>query len=242
MTDDASPKIEPKYWVALCWASICGLNLGDFFPDQLHLTTAQGLGILGIAFAALYGLQLITGRRPGLLFWGAILVVRAAATLVADFPIDDLHLSYVVVGGALALILLGGMAISGVFRRTARGDGVVAPGASLMFWLTMLAAGALGTVAADGFGHAFSSVKIGVPVAAACETLLLALAFPVRARANWAPWTYWATVVVISAWGASVGDIARFLLSLPVSMGLSAAVLALVVVARWPRGESRAQA
>ena len=81
-----TPTIDRRYWTALLMASMCGTNLGDAVPDLLHLSPATGL----LRFTALFVLLIVIERlvewQSEAFYWLTILVVRAAATNIADFP------------------------------------------------------------------------------------------------------------------------------------------------------------
>lgn len=233
----SSPRIEARFWVALCFASICGINLGDLLPDAFHLAAAPALAILIGVFAALALTQALIGRRAEVLFWLALLMVRAAATVLADFSISEAHLGFPAVSAALAILFLAGVAAS---RGFAGAEGLVFPGASPLSWLTLAIAAALGTVTADWAGHAMGSPKIGVPVAAVGETLLVGAALVARLRAGRPTWSYWLATLTIFTWGTSVGDIVKFLLSMPVCLGGSFVLLGLTILAWRPGGNRSA--
>lgn len=238
MFSKSSPLIEVRYWTALCIASICGANLGDFFPDMLHVSRWATLAILAAAFLLLALVQrFITSGE--LLFWGSILAVRATATDIADFSISEVHLSYAGSAATFAVALIAMMGVAGGFSGAGDTKTTPTPRVNAAYWLGMLVAGTLGTVIADGVGHAFGSVKIGVPIAAVAGTILLAAAFWGRQRVSRALWSYWLVVVVIRAWGTSIADIAAFLLSLPVSLTLAATALVLVLLAWRPTQTQR---
>jgi uncharacterized membrane-anchored protein len=223
------PRIEPVFWFALCCASICGANLGDLVSAYFPLTSPNGLIILSsLLFIIFFASSQFRFFAP-LFYWLAILTVRAAATILADMSLDVAHLAPVAAAGALAILLAGLTFISGGWSRAEQSMLVSSPRPGALYWLTMLVAGVLGTVVADGLAHLFPSPKIGVPIAAALGTFALVLTFQVRKGTGWAVWTYWLSVVVIRAWGTSVGDAMKFLLTMPISIGTSAVLLALAI-------------
>ena len=95
---------------------------------------------------------------------------------------------------------------------------------------------ALGTVLGDGIGHVIRPITVGVPVSAMIATGAVALIFVQRTRLDRASAgaaraaSYWAAIVAIRTWGTSFGDIAAFLLSLPVSIMLSGLLLAATLI------------
>ena len=52
MQDRHLPSLGPRFWAALCLASIFGANMGDYFAHNLGLGHVAGLPFLAVAFAA----------------------------------------------------------------------------------------------------------------------------------------------------------------------------------------------
>jgi uncharacterized membrane-anchored protein len=224
-----TPKIGPRYWTAILIASMCGTNAGDFFPDVLKLSTGVGLLILIGLFALIVIADRMTQHGNEAFYWLAILVVRAAATNVADYSIGSMHFSYITVSAALA-VLLGILLIMHVNSGPKATTGDLPP-TNAFYWFTMLTAGSLGTVIGDGVGHAFSSVQIGVPISAGLATLTFAIILGARSGLKWTTGTaYWVAVVAVRWWGTNFGDMLAFFLSLTVSLVATGAVLALVLI------------
>jgi uncharacterized membrane-anchored protein len=218
------PRVDARFWTALCFTSICGINLGDLLPDTFHLAPLVALAVLIAAGAALAFAQARTKQGVEGVFWLAALAIKGASTVLADYAVNDAHLGFAVVCAGLAVLLVAGVAASGGFTRSEQSAGP-------MFWLILLIAGALGTAAADWSGSSlFSSPKVGFPATAAIETVLIALALLIRHAAGGRVWSLWLAALVICAWGSSMGDIAKFLLSMPVSLIGSAVLLALTVL------------
>jgi len=170
------------------------------------------------------------------LYWLGILVIRAAATNLADLAIGRSHLNYITVSSYLAALLVAILTL----RRMSPSESVTGdfPRVNGRYWAAMLTAGTLGTVLGDGIGHVIRPITIGVPISAIIATGALALIFVQRTRldrASAGAATYWAAIVEIRTCGTNLGDISAFLLSLPVSMLLSALLLAgTLIVWRTP--------
>ena len=229
------PTTGPRYWVSIAIASICGANMGDFIPDVLKLSDLGGLLMLALMFAVIVLGNQWSKRGHEALYWLAILVVRAAATNLADLAIGRLHLNYITVSSCLAALLVAILTL----RRTSPSESVTRdfPRANGRYWLAMLTAGTLGTVLGDGIGHVIRPVTVGVPISAMIATGAVALIFVQTRldRASAGAANYWAAIVAIRTWGTNLGDIAAFLLSLPVSMPVSALLLAgTLIVWRTP--------
>jgi uncharacterized membrane-anchored protein len=88
------PAITRRYWAAILVASMCGANTGDFLSHNLHLGHTRGL----LPLAALFFLILWAERRARIAteayYWLAIIVLRTAATNLADLCTHDLNLGY----------------------------------------------------------------------------------------------------------------------------------------------------
>jgi uncharacterized membrane-anchored protein len=221
------PAIGPRYWAGIMIASICGANMGDFIPDVLTLSDLGGLLILALMFAVIALANQWSRRGNEALYWLAILVLRAAATNLADIGIHRTHLDYIMVSACLAALLVALLAL----RRVSSLQRVTCelPRTNGLYWLTMLTAGTLGTVLGDGIGHMIHPITVGVPISAIIATGAVGLILAQKARLDMASAgaaSYWTAIVAVRTWGTNVGDIAAFLLSLPVSMMLSGLLLA----------------
>lgn len=237
-----TPQIGPRYWVAILIASACGTNCGDFLPGVLKFGTGTGLLILVALFSALLLAERLTRHGSEAFYWLAILVVRAAATNVADFSIEQAHLGYLTVSAVLAVLLVGLVVVRG--RPGAKSPARGLPPTDGFYWFTMLTAGALGTVIGDGFAHAFGPVRTGAFISVGMATVALALILGVRGRMGWtSAASYWVAIVAVRWWGTNVGDILAFLvLGLLVSLTVTALTLAVTLLFWRERGTARGEA
>ena len=232
MTLGSIPPVGPRYWFAMAIASMCGANLGDIIMDVLKLQVDWGLALLMLLFCLLLVMERVISGVREMFYWGAILIVRATATNIADFAIKGVHLTYAGASVFLALILLGLILLDRRQKPIKQGGSMNS--ADGKYWFCMLIAGTLGTLIADGLGHAFGPVQIGVPIAAAIGTLAMLAIFFFRSRkADSGVASYWIALVCIRWWGTSVGDISAYLLSILVSTALTAAALT-VLLFFWP--------
>jgi uncharacterized membrane-anchored protein len=117
------PALGPRYWVALCIASIFGANMGDFFARNIGLGHVAGLPFLAAALAIVMVAERFDRMTHQIHYWIAIIIVRTAATNFADFACGDLKLP------RLAVM------------------------AGLGYWVCMFVAGTLGTVIGDYCSH-----------------------------------------------------------------------------------------
>ena len=203
------PAIGPRYWVGIMIASICGANIGDFIPDVLKLSDLGGLLMLALIFAVIALANQWSRHGNEALYWLAILVVRAAATDLADLGIHRTHLDYITVSACLTALLVAILAL----RRASSLQPVTCglPRTNGLYWLAMLTAGTLGTVLGDCIGHMIHPITVGVPVSAIIATAAVALILAQKTRLDMAyvgAASYWAGIVAIRTWGTNFGDIA----------------------------------
>jgi uncharacterized membrane-anchored protein len=199
------PSVSTRYWAALCIASVFGANTGDFIAKYLHLGHAGGL----LPLAALLALVFVVERRDTLVheayYWTAIIIVRTAATNLADLGASDFKLAkiWLMAGLTVALalaILLNPPAKS----EQSEGARFQLPTTDARYWTAMLIAGTLGTVIGD-----FTSFETGLGLAKASIVLsgILAVVFAFGGFGLFANiWFYWLAVVVVRAAGTSVSD------------------------------------
>jgi uncharacterized membrane-anchored protein len=231
------PVLGPRYWVALCIASIFGANMGDFFAHNLGLGHVAGLPFLAVALAIVVIVERFDRSWHESYYWTAIIIVRTAATNSADFACGDLKLPRVLVMVALVVVLAAAVWTSWKLSwRTAAADKSRETGtvlrADLGYWICMFIAGTLGTVIGDYCSHNLhfddgeSSLLLSPVVAA---LFLVGRNGPLRLL----PF-YWLTVVAIRAAGTSVGDFisGRNMLGLPLSTFVTG-MLFVVVLAAW---------
>jgi uncharacterized membrane-anchored protein len=202
------PVLSARYWTALCLASIFGANMGDFFARDLGLGHVHGLPFLALALAVVLIGERFDRAVHQAYYWTAIIIVRTAATNVADFLCGDMKLPRALVIVALAALLIVALAASWqlVWRRLADktngSDSVLRadPG----YWASMFIAGSLGTVIGDYCSH---DLHLGDAGASLVLVPILALLFVIaRNGLLRSLWFYWVTVVTVRAAGTVVGD------------------------------------
>ena len=211
-----------RYWVALCAASILGCNTGDGFASIFGFL--NGLPIL----LALFGLCLFLERRDDrprqVYYWLAIIIVRTAATNLADFTDQHLRNTAFLVMGLLLLAALAGRYIMSTLSSDRQPGAAVLDRVDWLYWGTMLVAGTLGTALGD-----FSSFRLGLGLAGASLvlSLLVAVLIGLGSGVRLFSFTlyYWFTVVAIRTAGTSVGDYFARIWGLPESMLVFALVL-----------------
>jgi uncharacterized membrane-anchored protein len=229
------PPLGPRYWTAIIIASVFGANLGDFASHVLHLGHVRGLPVLA---ALLAGVLLAERRalwRGEVWYWAAIVILRTAATNLADLATHDLHIAYprVIAGLAVLMVLLAR-------RGGRRADAGGPPATDGWYWATMLTAGTLGTAIGDftsgdlGLGSGLGTVVLGA---------ILALALAWGSRSHWSTrLAYWGSIVAVRSAGTTAGDFCAFGQGLGLGLPLSTAVFGVALVAvlmLWPSEVTR---
>jgi uncharacterized membrane-anchored protein len=144
------PKLGPRYWVALCLASIFGANMGDLFARNLGLGHVAGLPFLAVALAMVILAERFDRTQHESYYWIGVIIVRTAATNFADFAAGDLKLPRVWVMGALTILLIAAVWFGWQFawRWLAKETDDLLR-ANFGYWVCMFIAGTLGTVIGD---------------------------------------------------------------------------------------------
>ncbi len=233
------PAAGTRYWFALSLASIFGANTGDFIARYLHLGHAGGLPALAILFALILVFERRDRATHQAYYWMAIIVVRTAATNLADLGASDFRLGRLGLTAALGVLLAAVL----VFTPPSKSDPASnhwpfgLPTTDARYWAAMLIAGTLGTVIGDmasfgsGLGTAGASLIEG--------GILLALLLVGRTGPLASLWFYWLTVVTVRAAGTSFGD---FLAHDVFGLAVSTLVTGLVFVATLLLWRARASA
>ena len=206
MKEQHLPALGPRFWGALCLASIFGANMGDFFAHNIGLGHVAGLPFLAVGFAIVMVIERFDRTAHETYYWFAIILVRTAATNLGDFFAGDLKISRPLVMAILAVLLALVIALAWQTRWKAlsRDPKAAALRADTPYWLGMLLAGTLGTVLGDYFSH---NLQLGDAAGAIVLTTILAAMFAVGSRGLiWSLPFYWATIVMVRTAGTDVGD------------------------------------
>src|ERR1700732_4946915 len=100
------PSITPRYWTAILVASMCGANTGDFLSHNLHLGHTRGLPPLAALFLIIFWAERRARTATEAYYWLAIIVLRTAATDLADLGTHDLKLGYGAIESGLTVLLI----------------------------------------------------------------------------------------------------------------------------------------
>jgi uncharacterized membrane-anchored protein len=201
------PMINARYWIAILAASMCGANTGDFASRILGLGHTRGLIPLALIFLAIVWAERRSNVATEAYYWLAIIVLRTGATNLADLGTHDLELGYflcmgVLVGLMVVMLLIDrarGVEATGVVGSDGRCS---LPATDASYWVTMLAAGTLGTVAGDWVAEK-AGLGIGSVVLVA---VLIVIWFVSDQHGKMTKAWYWLTIVAARTAGTTLGD------------------------------------
>jgi uncharacterized membrane-anchored protein len=235
------PAITPRYWAAILVASMCGANTGDFLSHNLHLGHWRGLAPLAALFLLIVWAERRSRIATEAYYWLAIIVVRTAATNLADLATHDFGLGYPATDAALTALLAAVVALDPGRKQSANAVGRVVSSASIMklpatdtpYWVAMLIAGTLGTASGDWVAHSLGLGFASVVLVAVFGVVLLTAWRVGGMSVSW----YWTGIVAARTAGTTLGDYLASRhgldLGLSVRTSLTACMLAAVVVL-WP--------
>lgn len=234
------PAVTPRYWAAILVASMCGANTGDFLSHNLHLGHWRGLAPLAVVFLLIVWAERRARIATEAYYWLAIIVLRTAATNLADLATHDFGLGYPITDLGLTALLVGVLLLDRWRKRAATPDRVASdkftaklPATDAPYWVAMLTAGTLGTASGDWVAHGLG-LGFGSVVLVAVFGVVLLAAWRVGGMS--VPW-YWASIVAARTAGTTLGDYLASRhgldLGLSVSTSLTACMLAAAVVL-WP--------
>jgi uncharacterized membrane-anchored protein len=219
------PIINPKYWLALVAASIFGTNTGDMISEYFHLGNVAGLPYLAAILAAIFLFEKVSPIVSAVYFWAAIIIIRTAATNIADATHGM---------GAYGILAVIGLLATFVFavrhyktRVDAYPRDSATPRVDGLYWLTMALAGIVGTLVGDLSSAGFGFVDYGVAhfigmapsgfdfswmqTGHAAGTVIFGAAIAwMLSRYSWQqlakPYQYWTLLALIRTAGTAAGD------------------------------------
>ena len=232
------PPVDARYWISITAASVLGCNLGDFVSLYLHWGHWRGLVPLALVFGALILGERRVHFRTQAWYWTTVVVLRTAATNLADLATHSWELPYPWVIACLGVFQV--LVILPVGPRLAAigPDLGGRPATDGWYWLSLLTAGTLGTAIGDCVAEQF---HLGTGVGSLWLTAVFILVLLAGRKSRWAvPASYWAAIVAVRAAGTTAGDWLAFQddpgllnglnLGLPISTACSGAVFLAVLL------------
>jgi len=198
------PTVDARYWTAISLASIFGCNLGDFVSLYLHWGHWLGLFPLAVMFAALVVGEHYSAHFTEAWYWAVVIVLRTAATNIADLATHTFEWPYPRV--ILGLTVIQALVILPVLPRLVQSgsDRAGRPATDGWYWISLLTAGTLGTAIGDWVAE---DLHLGT----GGGTLMLSAVFAViLALGSSSRWTtkasYWLAIIAVRSAGTTAGD------------------------------------
>ncbi|MBB5055414.1 putative membrane-anchored protein [Granulicella aggregans] len=236
------PTVDARYWSAITLASIFGCNLGDCLSFYAHWNHWIGLAPLAAIFALLVGGERRSTRATQAWYWTVVIVLRAAATNLADLATHTFEWPYVRV--ILGLTVLQILVIWPVLPRSLlpEGDPTNRPATTGWYWLSLLTAGTLGTAIGDWSADA---LHLGTGYATIALGAIFAVVLLIGRESRWTTKSaFWSAIVAVRAAGTTAGDWMAFReepglsnglnLGLPLSTALNCALFVGILLL-WKR-------
>jgi uncharacterized membrane-anchored protein len=203
-------QVNVRYWILIFLISIWGTNTGDFAVHYYHdhlsgfdLIGFKHLGpfpLLAVVFCCVLLLERFVTLPTEVFFWTQILLIRTAATNIADALVDDLEFDINILIGTLTICMVL-YAINWQQKRSDKSYGFL-PETNGLYWLGMLIAGVLGTVVGDLAWHLFGLAETSLVL-----TLVYVIGVAVgRHKLLSATPFYWLGVVMARITGTAIGD------------------------------------
>jgi uncharacterized membrane-anchored protein len=198
------PVVDARYWTGISLASVFGCNMGDFVSLYLHWGHWIGLFPLVIIFAALIAGERRSARATEVWYWAVVIVLRTAATNVADLATHTFGWPYPWVIAGLAVIQV--LVIWPVPPRlSAPGtDRAGSPATDGWYWTSLLTAGALGTAIGDCVAE---ELHLGTGGGTLVLGAIFAVILAMGSRSRWSTKaSYWLAIIAVRSAGTTAGD------------------------------------
>ncbi len=242
------PAVDVRYWAVISLASIFGCNLGDCLSYYDNWNHWIGLVPLTAIFAALFFGERRSARATQAWYWSVVIVLRAAATNLADLATHTFEWPYPRV--LLGLAVIQALVVWPVLPRliATECDRRGRPATNGWYWLSLLTAGTLGTAMGDWvadelhLGSGYGTLVLGA---------IFAVVLAMGSRARWTTkGGYWLAIIAVRAAGTTAGDWLAFRddpglnnglkLGLALSTGLTCALfVGTLLVWKTPQPESQ---
>jgi uncharacterized membrane-anchored protein len=197
------PAVDARYWTAITLASIFGCNLGDCLSFYQHWNHWIGLAPLALVFTALLFWERALTLDTEAWYWAVVIVLRAAATNLADLATHTFNWPYPIVILALAAIQVLAVWLVPPRLATIGNSRSARPATNGWYWLSLLTAGTLGTAIGDWVADEYLGTGYGTLVLGAIFAIVLATG----RRSRWtAKASYWFAIIAVRSAGTTAGD------------------------------------
>jgi uncharacterized membrane-anchored protein len=198
------PAVDACYWTAITLASIFGCNLGDCLSFYAHWNHWIGLGPLAVIFVALLFGERQSAFTTQAWYWTIVIVLRAAATNLADLATHTFEWPYPRV--ILGLAVIQALVVCPVLPRliSAGNNRTGRPATNGWYWLSLLTAGTLGTAIGDWTAE---ELHLGTGYGTLVLGAIFAVVLAMGSRSRWTTKAaYWLPIIAVRSAGTTAGD------------------------------------
>ena len=198
------PTVGARYWTAISLASVFGCNLGDFVSLYLDWGHWLGLFPLAVIFAALVVGERHFAHFTEAWYWAVVIVLRTAATNIADLATHTFEWSYprVILGLAAIQALVILPVLPQLFQ--SGNDRAGRPATDAWYWTSLFTAGALGTAIGD---WAAEDLRLGTGGGTLVLGAVFAVILVLGIRSHWKTIaSYWLAIIAVRSAGTTAGD------------------------------------
>src|ERR1700733_3468937 len=198
------PTVGARYWTAISLASVFGCNLGDFVSLYLHWGHWLGLFPLAVTFAALVVGEHHFAHFTEAWYWAVVIVLRTAATNIADLATHTFEWPYPRV--ILGLAVIQALVVCPVLPRliSAGNNRTGRPATNGWYWLSLLTAGTLGTAIGDWTAE---ELHLGTGYGTLVLGAIFAVVLAMGSRLRWTTKAaYWLPIIAVRSAGTTAGD------------------------------------
>ena len=198
------PKVDARYWTAITMAGIFGCNVGDCISFYLHWNHWIGLVPLTVVFAALLFAERHSARTAQAWYWAVVIVLRAAATNLADLATHTFEWPYPIVILGLAVVQV--LVVAPVLPRRLESatDRTGRPATNGWYWASLLTAGTLGTAIGDWVAE---KLHFGTGYGTILLSAIFAVVLALGSRSRWTTKaSYWLAIIAVRSAGTTAGD------------------------------------
>jgi uncharacterized membrane-anchored protein len=198
------PAVDARYWTAITLASIFGCNLGDCLSFYAHWNHWIGLGPLAVIFVALLFGERQSAFTTQAWYWTIVIVLRAAATNLADLATHTFEWPYPRV--ILGLAVIQALVVCPVLPRliSAGNNRTGRPATNGWYWRSLLTAGTLGTAIGDWTAE---ELHLGTGYGTLVLGAIFAVVLAMGSRSRWTTKAaYWLPIIAVRSAGTTAGD------------------------------------
>lgn len=198
------PEITAYFWIIKVLATTVGETFADFLNANLGLGLNGTSVVMSIALLAMLIAQFRVNKYIPAIYWGSVVLMSIAGTLITDNLTDNLGVSLLASSAIFLVLLLGTFYAWSRVEGTLSIHSIDTVGREAFYWAVILLTFALGTATGDlvaerfaiGYGNSFllfAGIIIGIGLAWRAKLVGSTLAF-------------WLSYILTRPLGASIGD------------------------------------